>query len=167
MRNYSESFKREIVSFCRYSKDTLEDVATKTGIDVQTLQEWTEDFEERETSCSKEEKQTLQTLFFERSETMQERSKNSNTTLNTEVETFFETWFLEELDTTKNTVISENTNLPNLDKKNPISARGKILGKGGMGVVFLGTQNCIGREVAVKEVHPDKAHPKIIRSLLQ
>ena len=167
MSNYSESFKRDIVSFCRYSQDTMEDIAQKTGLDIQTLQEWTEEFATKELACSEQEKQTLQTLFFDHSETISMQSTLSNTSVETVGGTFFGTWFLEELDSTKDAVASVESNLPNLDSKNPISARGKILGEGGMGVVFLGTQTCIGREVAVKEVRPDKSHPKIIRSLLQ
>ena len=65
MANYTEAFKKEAVSFHRYSQNSIEDSAQMLRIDSHILYEWIQNTHLPNELLTEKEKHTLETLFFE------------------------------------------------------------------------------------------------------
>lgn len=156
---FSAAFKRHTLSLIHYGGQSIQSVSQQTGIDVDTLHTWVQDFNPLE-GLSEHESATL---------CIPEAVTPSSVTTPDASHTLLGTWFgIDQVNTLHTSQLDEvDWHVPSYNHPSPLLARGRLLGEGGMGRVITGLQASTGREVAVKEVKAGLASKSITRRLLQ
>ena len=184
MQTFSEAFQREAVAFFSYSGNTLEDASRLLGVDPSMLLSWVQIHGTQTDLLSGVEKETISGLVssgYHDTQTLQvdvetlegdfdfhHKDTLRHTFVGQGQDSFFRTWLAEDKTTEQDSnTLDSSSSIPSLDSDFPLSSRGNILGQGGMGQVISGVQASMGREIAVKEIRPDRVNPKIIKALLQ
>ncbi len=167
--SHSDAFKRHALSLIEYAGMTFDDAALQTGVSKETLVHWQQTINLLD-GIHTAEKETLfaqQTLFSQAdSIAVETLTPTTSFTQPSPKDTLVSSW----MGVPAETLIQPSTEdwtPPSYDHHSPLLSRGRILGEGGMGRVISGIQASTGREVAIKEVRPERGTKFIVRRLLQ
>ena len=161
---HSVEFKKEAVSFYRYSGKSLEDAASSLSIPINTLKKWIST-STQENNLSPLEQNTLKKI-----QTITSAASNSIENNQTLAGSFFGAWMgSKDEEEIEEPMPAENScfSAPFLEWHSEDLDIGKTLGEGGMGIVHSALQNSMGRHVAIKEVRNEVSSPHTIKTLLQ
>jgi eukaryotic-like serine/threonine-protein kinase len=156
---YSEGFKREISRYYRYSGNSLEQISSNVGVELNLLQDWVTQYED----LISEEMIESEMDIIKRQLFSHKKDKANQITVNLD---FMKTYFSS---ADEGDVQEDGFDLisPIHNNSEPYCEVGEVLGEGGMGKVFEATQSSLGRRIAVKKVHDHLNSPAFIRRLLQ
>ena len=147
-KEHSQEFIRATLSFYQVSGSSLEETAQKMEVEIPTLVSWIKEAEESQA--------------LDADKTLPFLSRESD--VSPKVDDVIKTWM--QIEAVRHSSDDDVFIHPTFGE-NGVQKRKEVLGEGGMGIVYSAVQASMGREVALKELKPNRTEVHFRRALLQ